>query len=72
MDKLDRVNEKIKTKDANDLNEVCKSVFVASCPICGRVLFKGRPSSYVESGCPKCGKYLKISFSENGFNVATI
>ena len=46
-----------------------KSVYVASCPICGRVLFKGSPSSYVESGCPKCGEYLKISFSEGGYNV---
>lgn len=46
-----------------------KTVYVASCPICGRVLFKGSPRSYVEAGCPKCGEYIKISFSENGFQV---
>lgn len=46
-----------------------KSVFVASCPICGRSLFKGSPNSYVETGCPKCGEYLKISFCENGFQA---
>ena len=36
-----------------------KTVYVASCPICGRVLFKGSPRSYVEAGCPKCGEYIK-------------
>ena len=46
-----------------------KITYVASCPICGRVLFKGSPSSYIEGGCPKCGEYLKITFSENGFYV---
>ena len=47
-----------------------KSVYTASCPICGRVLFKGSPDSYIEGGCPKCGEYLKISFTDCGFNAA--
>ncbi|MBS5737654.1 MAG: hypothetical protein KHW62_06535 [Clostridiales bacterium] len=43
--------------------------FLASCPICGRVLFRGSPSSKIEGGCPKCGEYLKISFTEHGVNA---
>ena len=41
--------------------------FVASCPICGKVLFKGSAKSYVEGKCPKCREYIKIKFSEEGF-----
>ena len=48
-----------------------KSTYVASCPICGRVLFKGTPNSYLEGGCPKCGEYLKITFIDNGFSVTS-
>ncbi|MEE1074301.1 MAG: hypothetical protein U0K93_02345 [Acutalibacteraceae bacterium] len=48
-----------------------KPTFIASCPVCGRTLFKGSPSSYVESGCPKCKEYLKITFIDNGFQVLT-
>lgn len=47
-----------------------KTISLASCPVCGRSLFKGSPHSYVEGGCPKCGEYLKISFEENGFQVS--
>lgn len=47
-----------------------KSTFTASCPICGRVLFKGSPNSYMEGGCPKCKEYLYITFTNNGFNAA--
>ena len=41
-------------------------VFLASCPICGRSLFKGKPDSYVEGGCPKCKNYLQISYTQDG------
>lgn len=43
-----------------------KNIFMASCPICGRSLFKGTPDSYIEGGCPKCKNYLKISYTPNG------
>ena len=42
------------------------NIFMASCPICGRSLFKGAPDSYIEGGCPKCKNYLKISYTLNG------
>lgn len=44
-------------------------LFMASCPICGRSLFKGKADSYVEGGCPKCKNYLKISFADDGVRV---
>ena len=43
-----------------------KNTFMASCPICGRSLFKGTPDSYIEGGCPKCKNYLQISYTLNG------
>lgn len=43
-----------------------KNVFMASCPVCGRSLFKGKPDSYIEGGCPKCKNYIKISFTPDG------
>ena len=46
-----------------------KTVFLASCPICGRALFKGAPESYIEGGCPKCKNYLKIFFTPVGFQA---
>ena len=49
-----------------------KTVFTASCPVCGRVLFKGSPHSYMEGGCPKCKEYLQISFTESGYEAAIL
>ena len=46
--------------------------FVASCPVCGRVLFKGSPSSYLECGCPKCKEYLRVCFTFTGFEASVI
>lgn len=43
-----------------------KKVFMASCPVCGRSLFKGTPDSYIEGGCPKCKSYLQISYTLDG------
>lgn len=43
-----------------------EKVFMASCPICGRSLFKGKPDSYIEGGCPKCKNYLQISYTPDG------
>jgi phage FluMu protein Com len=40
--------------------------FMASCPICGRSLFKGKPNSYIEGGCPKCNNYLQICYTSEG------
>ena len=47
-----------------------KLTYTASCPVCGRVLFKGSPNSYMEGGCPKCKEYLKILFTNNGFQAS--
>lgn len=47
-----------------------QSAFLASCPVCGRVLFKGRPSSYIEGGCPKCKEYIRINYTEYGFEAS--
>jgi phage FluMu protein Com len=41
-------------------------VYVASCPICGRLLFKGKPNSQIEVGCPKCKNYLHVEFTTEG------
>ncbi len=43
--------------------------FKASCPVCGRNLFRGTKRSFVEGPCSKCGTYLKISYLENGVTV---
>lgn len=43
-----------------------KNIFMASCPICGRSLFKGVANSYIEGGCPKCKNYLQISYTADG------
>ncbi len=42
------------------------NIFMASCPICGRSLFKGKPNSYIEGSCPKCKNYLQISYTTLG------
>lgn len=43
-----------------------KTSYLACCPICGRSLFRGKPDSYIEGGCPKCKNYLHISFTKEG------
>lgn len=43
-----------------------KKIYLASCPVCGRSLFKGSPDSYIEGGCPKCKSYLQISYTASG------
>lgn len=45
--------------------------FKASCPICGRNLFRAVPNSYMEGNCPKCGSFLMISFGSDGITVQT-
>lgn len=47
-----------------------RQIFVASCPVCGRVLFKGSENSHMEGGCPKCKSYLEIKFNFNGYQVS--
>ncbi len=42
---------------------------IASCPVCGKVLFRGSPQSKIEGSCPKCGEYLTVTYFENGFNA---
>ncbi len=44
--------------------------YMASCPICGRSLFKGKPDSYIEGGCPKCKSYLQIHYTTEGVKSA--
>jgi phage FluMu protein Com len=46
-----------------------ETIFVAGCPICGRTLFKGKPNSYIEGGCPKCRSYLQIYYTDNGIKI---
>lgn len=46
-----------------------EKIHIASCPICGRTLFKGAPNSYIEGGCPKCKEYLRIRFTNTGFQA---
>ena len=43
-----------------------KNIYMASCPICGRTLFKGTQNSYIEGGCPKCKNYLQITYTPEG------
>ena len=40
--------------------------YKASCPVCGRDLFRGSPESFLEGYCPKCGSFLQIYFENNG------
>lgn len=47
-------------------------VYLSSCPVCGRTLFKGTPDSCIEGGCPKCKEYLKIKFHDTGYQVCII
>ena len=34
--------------------------YIVTCPICGKVLLKGKTMKSVEVQCPKCKGYLKI------------
>lgn len=54
-----------------EVKEVETAKYKASCPICGRNLFRGTPSSYVEGNCPKCGAFLQVAFEQNGYTVET-
>lgn len=45
--------------------------YKASCPVCGRNLFRGLPDSYIEGYCPKCGSFLVIHFGTDGVHTAT-
>ena len=47
-----------------------QTIYIASCPVCGRSLFKGKPNSYMEGGCPKCKEYLQITFTDTGFSAS--
>ncbi len=44
--------------------------YKASCPVCGRNLFRGLPDSYIEGNCPKCGSFLVIHFETDGVYTA--
>lgn len=45
--------------------------YKASCPVCGRNLFKGIPNSYIEGNCPKCGSFIQVNFNDRGVNTVT-
>ncbi len=49
-----------------------KQIYISSCPVCGRTLFKGTEDSCIEGGCPKCKEYLRIYFSKTGYQVHVI
>ena len=52
-----------------EISEMEKVKYKASCPICGRNLFRGVPDSYIEGYCPKCGNFLMIHFGTDGVNT---
>lgn len=41
----------------------------ASCPICGRNLFRGTENSCIHGNCPKCGTKLIINFYNTSVNI---
>ena len=41
----------------------------ASCPICGKNLFKANQNAELECNCPKCNSYLTFLFINNGITV---
>lgn len=43
-----------------------ENYYKASCPVCGRNLFRGAANSVLLGVCNKCKAYLKITFLENG------
>ncbi len=45
--------------------------YKASCPVCGRNLFRGQTDSHIEGNCPKCGSFLLIDFEKNGVTTVT-
>ncbi len=47
-------------------------IYLASCPVCGRSLFKGKATSYIEGGCPKCKTYLAVTFLRDGVHVTVV
>lgn len=43
----------------------------ASCPVCGRNLFRGSENSCVDAYCPKCGSHIETVFLTAGV-VSTV
>lgn len=41
----------------------------ASCPICGRNLFRGTENSCIQGNCPKCGTNLIINFYNSSVSI---
>ena len=48
-----------------------RKIYLASCPVCGRALFKGTPHSYIEGGCPKCKNYVQVEYTTEGVRTHT-
>ena len=41
----------------------------ASCPVCGRTLFKATNNAELECNCPKCKSYLTINLRNNSITI---
>jgi len=52
------------------MEEVYK--YLASCPVCGRNLFRGSPKSENKGNCPKCKNELLICYLENGMQITVL
>lgn len=44
----------------------------ASCPVCGRNLFRGSENSCVEGYCPKCKSHIEVIFFSAGVRSTVI
>lgn len=44
----------------------------ASCPVCGRNLFRGSENSCVDGYCPKCGNHIEVVFFPSGVSSTVI
>ena len=44
----------------------------ASCPVCGRGLFRGTEKSYIDGYCPKCGSHIEVEFFASGVKSSVI
>lgn len=64
---LSRDSQKI----SKEVDRMDQTKFKASCPVCGRNLFRGSTHSYMEGNCPKCGSFLQITFHDTGVSAVT-
>ena len=49
-----------------------KAKYRISCPVCGRLLCRSIPNSYLEGNCPKCASYIRVYVRESGVDLDVI